>query len=93
MEMFEAVARMDEIVGLVRNTRHELSVAILQIPDLHLAHERKELGIKRQRIRLAANVHTLADEIAAEKIRLSKPPRNGLTEFLHERLQPAGTSG
>ncbi len=65
MHVLEAVAAVDEVVGLVFRSIKELRVTVLNVPCPRGAHQREQFNIKRQGVRPAADIKSVSNQIPA----------------------------
>ena len=61
---------MNEVVTAVRDAFHELCIAVLQIPDSHLSHLRKEFLVDPKWVGCTADIDPVAVEISCGEIRV-----------------------
>src|SRR5438477_2329961 len=83
VQVFQAMAGVHEVELVVRDARHELGVAVLDIPSPHRSHAGENPGVLAERIRPPTDVDALAYEIASMKQPVIKPPFGGLALLPH----------
>src|SRR5260221_5057242 len=90
-EMLEAVAGVNEVDLIVRTARHDLGVAVLEVPSPHGAHAGENAGVLAERIRATPDVDAIAYEIASMKQPVVKRSFGALALLPHSAT-PGGSS-
>src|SRR5258706_16118592 len=90
-QVLQAVAGVNEVERIVRDARHDLGVAVLEVPSPHRAHAGENAGVLAERIRATPDVHAITYEIASMNLPVVKPSFGALA-FLPHSATPGGSS-